>query len=139
MEREMGVADDRHTAAFVVGAILGGVVGAAITLWNAPQSGAATRAMIAEQAEGLLFRLAGMTEWQPEATASVAQEAAGGPPEQPALAHAEPPPAPAPIPDVAPPAEDGGAPLPATFLGTPVEERSADVVLEDAGPTPPDR
>lgn len=135
----MGVADDRHTAAFVVGATLGGIAGAAITLWNAPRSGAATRALIAERAEHLLFRLVGMTEWQPEATDAVARKSGGGPPEQPVPPHAEPQPAPASIPEVAQLAEDGGAPLPATFLGQPVGERSTNVVLEDAGPAPPNR
>lgn len=35
--------DDRHNAAFVFGAILGGIAGAAITLWKTPQSGAQLR------------------------------------------------------------------------------------------------
>jgi hypothetical protein len=38
---------DRHAAAFVVGALLGGAAGAAWTLFNVPRSGAETRAAIA--------------------------------------------------------------------------------------------
>lgn len=40
--------DDRHTAAFVFGAILGGIAGAAITLWKTPQSGAHLRAGLSQ-------------------------------------------------------------------------------------------
>lgn len=40
--------DDRHTAAFVVGAVLGGLAGAALTLWKTPQSGAELRAELSQ-------------------------------------------------------------------------------------------
>ena len=43
------MADQRHDAAFVVGAILGGLAGAAAVLFRAPQSGAQTRAQLAER------------------------------------------------------------------------------------------
>lgn len=33
------MAEQRHNAAFIVGAILGGVAGAAVTLWTTPRSG----------------------------------------------------------------------------------------------------
>ena len=52
------VADERHDAAFVVGAVLGGVAGAAYTLLNAPQSGGETRAELAARWSGLADRLA---------------------------------------------------------------------------------
>jgi gas vesicle protein len=58
------VAEEQHTTAFVVGAILGGIAGAAATLWRVPQSGAQTRAQIAERVEGVLFKLTGMNKWQ---------------------------------------------------------------------------
>lgn len=40
--------DDRHNAAFVVGAMLGGIAGAAVTLWKAPKSGAELRAGLSQ-------------------------------------------------------------------------------------------
>jgi gas vesicle protein len=43
------VADERHDAAFVVGAVIGGLAAAAVTLFRAPQSGARTRAQLAER------------------------------------------------------------------------------------------
>ena len=51
------MATERHHAAFVGGAILGGIAGAAVTLWRVPQSGARTRAQIAERVESVLFRV----------------------------------------------------------------------------------
>ncbi len=45
------MAAERHDVAFVVGAVLGGVAGAAATLLNAPQSGARTRAQLVEQVQ----------------------------------------------------------------------------------------
>ncbi len=36
---QTGKAGERHNAAFVVGSVLGGVIGAAATLWKAPQTG----------------------------------------------------------------------------------------------------
>ena len=43
------MADERHDAAFIVGAILGGLAGALGTLFWAPQSGAQTRTQLAER------------------------------------------------------------------------------------------
>ena len=43
------MADERHDAAFIVGAILGGLAGAVGTLFWAPQSGAETRTQLAER------------------------------------------------------------------------------------------
>lgn len=58
------MAEERHTTAFVVGAILGGIAGAGSTLWRVPRSGAQTRALLAERIEGALLRLTGMDAWQ---------------------------------------------------------------------------
>ena len=41
------MANQRHGAAFIVGAVLGGVAGAMVTLLNAPQAGARTRSQVA--------------------------------------------------------------------------------------------
>jgi gas vesicle protein len=43
------MAKERHTAAFVIGAAIGGVVGAIYGLLNAPRSGPATRADLTER------------------------------------------------------------------------------------------
>ncbi len=51
------MAHERHDVAFVVGALLGGVAGAACTLFNAPQSGSQTRAQLAEQFGALTGQL----------------------------------------------------------------------------------
>ena len=53
------MADERHDAAFVVGAILGGVLGGGYALLNAPQSGAETRAELAARWKELTGRVAG--------------------------------------------------------------------------------
>ncbi len=42
---------ERHDVAFVVGAVLGGLIAAGVTLFRAPQPGAQTRAQIAERLE----------------------------------------------------------------------------------------
>jgi len=55
---EAGVADERHDAAFVVGAVLGGVAGAAYGLFSAPQAGRRTRGQLAEQGDAVVQRLA---------------------------------------------------------------------------------
>jgi len=52
------VADERHDAAFVVGAVLGGAAGAAYGLFSAPQAGRRTRDQLAEHADALVQRLA---------------------------------------------------------------------------------
>jgi len=41
------VAKTRHNAAFVVGSVLGGLVGAGVALWKTPYSGSELRTMIA--------------------------------------------------------------------------------------------
>lgn len=43
------MAAERHDAAFIVGAVVGGLAGAAGALWLAPQAGARTRAQLAER------------------------------------------------------------------------------------------
>ena len=40
------MAGKRHTAAFITGSVIGGVVGAGIALWKTPQSGADLRALL---------------------------------------------------------------------------------------------
>jgi hypothetical protein len=51
--RRRRVAKERHTAAFVVGMMIGGAAGAAVTFWKTPMSGAQVRARIAETAESV--------------------------------------------------------------------------------------
>ena len=46
------MAGQRHNAAFIVGSVLGGVVGAAAALWKAPRSGPELRAMVKERIGG---------------------------------------------------------------------------------------
>ena len=43
------MAKERHTVAFVVGAMLGGTIGAILGLMNAPRPGAQTRADLTER------------------------------------------------------------------------------------------
>ena len=50
------MAREQHNGAFVFGAIIGGLAGAAVTLFRAPQSGAETRAQLAAQADALSLR-----------------------------------------------------------------------------------
>lgn len=45
-------AGERHNAAFVVGSVLGGVVGAAVALWKAPQTGEELRQKLASSDNG---------------------------------------------------------------------------------------
>jgi hypothetical protein len=52
------VADERHDAAFVVGAVVGGVAGAVYALFNAPQAGARTRADLVARWSDAAERLA---------------------------------------------------------------------------------
>lgn len=52
------MAAERHNAAFVVGAVVGGLAGAAGALWRAPQAGGRTRAQIAERWDEATERLA---------------------------------------------------------------------------------
>jgi YtxH-like protein len=51
------VAGERHDAAFVVGAIIGGAAGATYALLNAPQAGRRTRAQLAEGLDAIAQRL----------------------------------------------------------------------------------
>ena len=50
------MAREQHNGAFVFGAIVGGLAGAAVTLFRAPQSGTETRAQLAAQADALTLR-----------------------------------------------------------------------------------
>ena len=52
-----GHPDQRHDAAFVVGAILGGAGGAVYGLLHAPQAGARTRGQLAEQIDAVVQAL----------------------------------------------------------------------------------
>jgi gas vesicle protein len=56
------VAKQRHTGTFIFGAIVGGLTAAGYTLWKTPRSGASLRAMLAEQAEGMLDRVTSLGE-----------------------------------------------------------------------------
>jgi hypothetical protein len=52
----------RESRAFRKGFLLGGLVGAGILIWNAPQPGWRTREQVIETAERLLFKLLDMPE-----------------------------------------------------------------------------
>ena len=52
------MADERHDAAFVVGAVVGGVAGAVYALFNAPQAGERTRAELVARWNDAAERLA---------------------------------------------------------------------------------
>lgn len=68
------MADERHDAAFVVGAVVGGVAGAAYGLFSAPQAGRRTRGQLAEQADALVQRLAdGVAALRAQTGSTVAQ------------------------------------------------------------------
>lgn len=43
------MAKERHTVAFVMGALLGGAIGGVVGLMNAPRAGASTRADLTER------------------------------------------------------------------------------------------
>jgi gas vesicle protein len=45
-QEEEDVANKRHNAAFVVGSVLGGLVGAGVALWKTPYSGPELRSML---------------------------------------------------------------------------------------------
>jgi hypothetical protein len=154
-QEEADVAEERHTTAFVVGAILGGLAGAGATLWKTPRSGQGTRALIAERAEGFLFRLTGMDEWQP--AESGAAPASAGPATAPPSPHPTPAVASVPVGDAATPPDRLSTPpsdevaagiaaatedepaLPLTFRGETLTESPADAVLDGPRPTPTDR
>jgi len=50
--RQTGKARERHNAAFVVGSVVGGVVGAATALWKAPQTGEELRRKLTSGGDG---------------------------------------------------------------------------------------
>jgi hypothetical protein len=94
------VARQRHRAAFITGAVLGGLAGAAITLWRAPQSGRETRAQIgamitahagplAEPLAAFAERLNDVGESVLEKVAGITQPEAPMPPTEPAAPTAE--------------------------------------------------
>jgi len=75
------VAEQRHTAAFVFGTILGGLAGAAAAFWKTPKSGAQVRAELAEAAESVIYRLTEVGErgrGTGEATAPIPAAPAAG-------------------------------------------------------------
>jgi hypothetical protein len=135
------LAAERHTTALVVGLVLGGLAGAAVTLWKTPRSGAQLRALVAERAEGVLYRLTGMNETHmqgaPGSTPAASYDGAN------AAAVTAPLPALAPEPTEGEPAvpaeDDEGATLPATFRGEVLTEQPTDIVLDGPRPAPADR
>lgn len=133
------MAEERHTTAFVVGAVLGGLAGAAFVLWTAKRSGVQTRALIAEKTEAVLFRLTGMDKTQAEGPPMAA-----APPPSEAVAHpghdvaADTTPISAPVAGVHVDRGDG-ARLPTTFRGEVLTETPADIVLDGPRPVPVDR
>jgi gas vesicle protein len=143
-EEATGLAEERHTTAFVVGAVLGGLAGAGLVLWAAPRSGAETCALIAEKAEGVLFRLSGMDKVHSEGTSTAAElsssEAVMRPVSEEVAADVDTAPIPVPVP-VAETVddEDDGARLPTTFRGEVLTEKPIDVVLDGPRPAPTDR
>jgi hypothetical protein len=139
-EEAAGLAEERHTTAFVVGMVLGGLAGAAVALWTAPRSGAATRALVADKAEAVLFRLTGMDKARSEAATPPSSEATAHPGSDAGAADADT----APIPMPSPVAEttedeDDGARLPATFRGEVLTEKPTDVFLDGPRPAATDR
>ncbi|MGH2533603.1 MAG: YtxH domain-containing protein [Thermomicrobiales bacterium] len=63
--------EQRHTAAFVVGAILGGIAGAAATLWTTPKSGAQLRAELIGAVESAVLRVTEVGERGREALSAI--------------------------------------------------------------------
>jgi hypothetical protein len=147
-EEAAGLAEERHTTAFVVGLVLGGLAGAAMTFWKTPRSGVQSRTLIAEETEEFLFRLTRMNDAQTD-------EAPAGEPSAPVATpsgvegdamRATAPAAPiSPSPDAgaadapAPVAEDDETPLPTTFRGETLTENPADIVLDGPRPVATDR
>jgi hypothetical protein len=56
------MARNKENRAFRKGLVLGGIAGAAILIWNAPQPGWRTREQIQETFEGMLFKVLDMPE-----------------------------------------------------------------------------
>lgn len=150
------MAEERHNVAFVVGAVLGGLAGAALTLWRVPQPGARTRAQIAERAERLRCRVTATFERQRSAPPDARwNSAATAPPANADHTNAEPE-APLPTP-VLKPAELGDvivlpdplepAPIvaaadgtvPTTSGGDPRPTTGTDVVIDGPRPASADR
>ncbi|MEA2593749.1 MAG: hypothetical protein QOF01_218 [Thermomicrobiales bacterium] len=136
------MAEERHTTAFVVGFVLGGLAGAAVTLWKTPRSGAQTRALLAERAEEFLFRLTGMDKPQPEGAASGSSarpfdtaSTRGDATTSVATKTLSDPLAATPVQGMD---EDDGATLPPTFRGQILTEQPTDIVLDGPRPAPPD-
>jgi len=74
------VAAERHDAAFIVGAVLGGLAGAAGALFWAPQAGAQTRAQLGERWRDSTERLTqGIAGLETRARALLGQEDEAGP------------------------------------------------------------
>lgn len=69
--------EQRHTAAFIVGSMLGGLAGAGLALWKTPMRGEEIRARLAEKLEAGLFSL---TEVGERVRATVAPAPATEPP-----------------------------------------------------------
>jgi hypothetical protein len=139
------LAGERHTTAFVVGLVLGGLAGAAVTFWKTPRSGVQSRTLIAEETEEFLFRLTRMNDAQ-------ADEAPAGEPSAPvatpsgvegdavrATAPVAPPSEALGTDAAAPVDEDDETPLPATFRGETLTENPADIVLDGPRPVSTDR
>jgi hypothetical protein len=138
------LAEQRHTTAFVVGLVLGGLAGAAVVFWKAPRSGAQTRALIAEKTEEVLFRLTGMDKLPPAGTTPrrvpVSFDAMASRSHDQIAADADTAPLPVPSPASETTAEEeDGARLPTTFRGEVLTEQPTDVVLDGPRPAPADR
>jgi hypothetical protein len=138
------LAKERHTTAFVVGMVLGGLAGAAYVLWTAPRSGAQTRASIADKTEAVLFRLTGMDEARSDGGSAAVPPPSFGAAPRPvndgvaADADTAPIPVPAPAAGTAED-EDEEQKLPSTFRGEVLTERPTDVVLDGPRPAQTDR
>lgn len=70
------MAAQRHNAAFVVGSVLGGVIGAAAALWNAPQTGAELRGKLMGNVKARSGQASG-TAASPESTTVVTTSSSG--------------------------------------------------------------
>ena len=105
------MAAERHDAAFIVGAVVGGLAGAAGALWLAPQAGVQTRGQLAEQWQGVSARVSqGVADLETRARALLGRDEGAVPVGQ------------------ATPAEAGSIGVEATVDG---------VVVLDAEPAPP--
>lgn len=65
---------ERHDVAFVVGALVGGLTAAAVTLFRAPQSGAQTRAQISERLEPITSKTGGLSRTVASQTRAVTSQ-----------------------------------------------------------------